>query len=97
MSSGREINPDPMSHAFRSPRRAKITVQPKVLMMIDFAERVVAALKDVEAKGHGSMAFGGQLLDKPIVDRARATLALGARLAAAAKAPGHQGEANANR
>jgi citrate lyase subunit beta/citryl-CoA lyase len=64
---------------------------------LDFAERVVAAFKDAEAKGLGSVAFGGQLLDKPIVDRARATLALGARLAAVATAPTRQGESNARR
>jgi len=41
---------------------------------LDFAERVLAAFRDAEAKGLGAVAFGGQLLDKPIVDRARATL-----------------------
>jgi citrate lyase beta subunit len=46
-----------------------------------FAAKVVAAFKDAESRGLGSVAFGGQLLDKPIVDRAHATLAMGARLA----------------
>jgi citrate lyase subunit beta/citryl-CoA lyase len=55
---------DPVNTAF-SPSAADI----------DFAERVVAAFKDAEAKGLGAVAFGGQLLDKPIVDRARAVLA----------------------
>jgi citrate lyase subunit beta/citryl-CoA lyase len=41
---------------------------------IDFAERVLAAFRDAEAQGLGAVAFGGQLLDKPIVDRAKATL-----------------------
>lgn len=41
---------------------------------IDFAQRVLAAFRDAEARGLGAVAFGGQLLDKPIVDRARATL-----------------------
>lgn len=41
---------------------------------IEFAERVLAAFRDAETKGLGAVAFGGQLLDKPIVDRARATL-----------------------
>lgn len=55
---------DPVNTAF-SPSAADI----------EFAERVVAAFKDAEAKGLGAVAFGGQLLDKPIVDRARAVLA----------------------
>lgn len=41
---------------------------------IEFAQRVVAAFEDAELKGLGAVAFGGQLLDKPIVDRARAVL-----------------------
>ncbi len=47
---------------------------------LNFAAKVVAAFKDADARGLGSVAFGGQLLDKPIVDRAHATLAMGARL-----------------
>lgn len=41
---------------------------------VDFAQRVLAAFQEAEAKGLGAVAFGGQLLDKPIVDRARAVL-----------------------
>jgi citrate lyase subunit beta/citryl-CoA lyase len=41
---------------------------------MDFARRVIAAFDEAEAKGLGAVAFGGQLLDKPIVDRARAVL-----------------------
>lgn len=41
---------------------------------IDFARRVIAAFNEAETKGLGAVAFGGQLLDKPIVDRARAVL-----------------------
>ena len=41
---------------------------------MDFARRVIAAFDKAEAKGLGAVAFGGQLLDKPIVDRARAVL-----------------------
>jgi citrate lyase subunit beta/citryl-CoA lyase len=41
---------------------------------VDFARRVIAAFDEAEAKGMGAVAFGGQLLDKPIVDRARAVL-----------------------
>jgi citrate lyase subunit beta/citryl-CoA lyase len=55
---------DPVNTAF-SPSAADI----------EFAERVVAAFSDAEAKGLGAVSFGGQLLDKPIVDRARAVLA----------------------
>lgn len=41
---------------------------------IDFARSVIAAFDEAEIKGLGAVAFGGQLLDKPIVDRARAVL-----------------------
>lgn len=41
---------------------------------IDFARRVIAAFDEAQSKGLGAVAFGGQLLDKPIVDRARAVL-----------------------
>ena len=41
---------------------------------IDFARRVIAAFDEAEEKGLGAVSFGGQLLDKPIVDRARAVL-----------------------
>jgi citrate lyase subunit beta / citryl-CoA lyase len=43
---------------------------------LDFARRVIAAFDEAEAKGFGAVAFGGQLLDKPIIDRARAVLAM---------------------
>jgi citrate lyase subunit beta/citryl-CoA lyase len=43
---------------------------------IDFARRVIAAFDEAEVRGLGAVAFGGQLLDKPIVDRARAVLDL---------------------
>jgi citrate lyase subunit beta/citryl-CoA lyase len=43
---------------------------------IDYAQRVVAAFDEAEARGEGSIAFGGQLIDLPIVERARRTLAL---------------------
>ena len=42
---------------------------------IDYCRRVVQAFDDA-ARGEGAIAFGGQLLDVPIVDRARQTLAL---------------------
>jgi citrate lyase subunit beta/citryl-CoA lyase len=43
---------------------------------IDYARRVVAAFDEAQARGEGSIAFGGQLIDLPIVERARRTLAL---------------------
>ena len=43
---------------------------------IDYCRRVVQAFDDAQARGEGAIAFGGQLLDKAIVDRARQTLAL---------------------
>jgi citrate lyase subunit beta / citryl-CoA lyase len=43
---------------------------------IDYCRRVVQAFDDAMARGEGAIAFGGQLLDVPIVDRARQMLAL---------------------
>ncbi|HWP29083.1 MAG TPA: CoA ester lyase [Chloroflexota bacterium] len=48
---------------------------------VDYAQRVVQAFEAAMARGEGSIAFGGQLIDLPIVERARRTLALAARLA----------------
>jgi citrate lyase subunit beta/citryl-CoA lyase len=43
---------------------------------IDYAQAVVNAFEDARARGLGAIAFRGQLLDYPIVDRARQTVAL---------------------
>ncbi len=43
---------------------------------IDYARRVLQAFDEARARGEGAVAFGGQLLDLPIVDRARQTIAL---------------------
>jgi citrate lyase subunit beta/citryl-CoA lyase len=43
---------------------------------VDYARRVVAAMEEAMARGEGAVAFGGQLLDLPIVERARRTIAL---------------------
>jgi citrate lyase subunit beta/citryl-CoA lyase len=43
---------------------------------IDYARRVLEAFDQARARGEGAVAFGGQLLDLPIVDRARQTLDL---------------------
>jgi citrate lyase subunit beta/citryl-CoA lyase len=43
---------------------------------IEYSRAVVAAFDAAQAKGEGSIAFGGQLIDLPIVERARRTLAL---------------------
>lgn len=43
---------------------------------IDYAQRVLKAFDEARTRGEGAVAFGGQLLDLPIVDRARQTLAL---------------------
>lgn len=51
----------------------------------EFARAVVEAFRDAESRGLGSVAFGGQLLDKPIVERARSTLAMGEKLGLAAQ------------
>lgn len=49
---------------------------------IDYAHKVIAAFEDAMARGDGSIAFGGQLIDLPIVERARRTLELAAELGA---------------
>jgi citrate lyase subunit beta/citryl-CoA lyase len=41
---------------------------------IDYAQRVVKAYEEAVAAGDGSISFGGQLIDRPIVERARRTL-----------------------
>ena len=41
---------------------------------IDYAQRVVQAFEEANARGDGSIAFGGQLIDRPIVERARRAL-----------------------
>lgn len=43
---------------------------------VAYAERVVAAFEDAQAAGQGSIALGGQLIDRPIVERARRVLSL---------------------
>jgi len=49
---------------------------------VDYCRRVVKAFDDARARGEGAIAFGGQLLDMPIVDRARQTIALAESLKA---------------
>jgi citrate lyase beta subunit len=41
---------------------------------IDYCQKVLQAFEDANARGDGSIAFGGQLIDRPIVERARRTL-----------------------
>lgn len=43
---------------------------------LDYARRVVAAFEEAQARGDGSVAVGGQLVDLPIVARAQRLLAL---------------------
>jgi citrate lyase subunit beta/citryl-CoA lyase len=57
---------------------------------IDYAQQVVKAFEEANARGDGSIAFGGQLIDRPIVERARRTLEMARMLGldAAAKETG---------
>ncbi len=41
---------------------------------IDYAKQVIKAYEEAVARGDGSISFGGQLIDRPIVERARRTL-----------------------
>ena len=50
---------------------------------IDYAREVLKAFDAARAAGQGAIAFRGQLLDYPIVDRARATMALAKSLGVA--------------
>jgi len=43
---------------------------------VEYCSKVVAAYEEAEQRGEGAIAFGGQLLDRPIVERARRTLSL---------------------
>lgn len=47
---------------------------------VEYAQRVVQAFDEAVARGDGAVAFGGQLLDLPIVERARRTLRVHERL-----------------
>ncbi|MBM4261653.1 MAG: CoA ester lyase [Deltaproteobacteria bacterium] len=41
---------------------------------IDYCQKVLQAFDEANARGDGSIAFGGQLIDRPIVERARRTI-----------------------
>ncbi len=47
---------------------------------VKYARQVVEAFEEAERKGEGAIALGGQLVDLPIVARARRTLAMGEAL-----------------
>lgn len=48
---------------------------------IDYAKKVVAAFEEAQSRGEGSVAVGGQLVDLPIVMRAKRLLEVSSRLA----------------
>jgi citrate lyase subunit beta/citryl-CoA lyase len=52
------------------------TIFSPTLEEIDYATQVVQAFEEANARGDGSISFGGQLIDRPIVERARRTLEL---------------------
>ena len=41
---------------------------------IEYCQNVLQAFEEANARGDGSIAFGGQLIDRPIVERARRTI-----------------------
>lgn len=43
---------------------------------VEYCRRVIAAFDEATSRGDGSIAFGGQLIDLPIVERARRTMVL---------------------
>jgi len=69
--------------------RGKSTFHPKQLDVVNkifsptademaYAERVVAAFEQALARGDGAVSVGGQLIDRPVVERARRLLAYAA-------------------
>lgn len=60
---------DPVNSVF-SPTREEV----------EYARQVVKAYEEAVARGDGSISFGGQLIDRPIVERARRTLEMAAVL-----------------
>jgi citrate lyase subunit beta/citryl-CoA lyase len=51
---------------------------------VAYCNKVIEAFEAALARGDGSIAFGGQLIDLPIVERAKRTVAFAARLGVAA-------------
>jgi len=51
---------------------------------VAYCQKVIEAFDAALARGDGSIAFGGQLIDLPIVERAKRTVAFAARLGVAA-------------
>jgi len=49
---------------------------------VEYSRRVLVAFEEAEARGDGAVALGGQLLDPPIVERARRTVELHAAIIA---------------
>ncbi len=47
---------------------------------VEQARRIVAAAEEAQAQGLGAIAIGGKMIDKPVLDRARRTLKLAARI-----------------
>jgi citrate lyase subunit beta/citryl-CoA lyase len=47
---------------------------------INYARQVLKAFEEANARGDGSIAMGGQLIDRPIVERARRTIDMAAAL-----------------
>jgi len=47
---------------------------------IDYCRKVIEAFDAAVARGDGSIAFGGQLIDLPIVERAKRTVAFAKKL-----------------
>lgn len=43
---------------------------------IEYCQKVLQAFEEANARGDGSIAFGGQLIDRPIIERARRTIDL---------------------
>lgn len=62
---------------------------------IAYAVQVTQAYEEALARGDGSIAFGGQLIDRPIIERARRTLELAESLGLREKSGALRGEGGA--
>jgi citrate lyase subunit beta/citryl-CoA lyase len=49
---------------------------------VEYCSKVIKAFDEAQARGEGSIAFGGQLIDPPIFERARRTVAFAAKIGA---------------
>ena len=70
----RQLGFSAMSCIHPSQIEAINTIFSPTVAEIDYCQKVLQAFAEANARGDGSIAFGGQLIDRPIVERARRTV-----------------------